>query len=77
MCGEHTYILLFNDCQNYAIEIVKILTGKTVGMWPIEDGPSFGRRTVPDLDQIADEAGPAAAIAALNPFYWLARAFAD
>ena len=77
LCGEHTYIPLFNDCQNYAREIVKELTGKTVDVWPIENGPEFGNRTIPDLDEIANEAGPVAAIAALNPVYWIARWFAD
>ena len=77
LCGEHTYVFGFNDCQNYAREIVKILTGKTVGWWPIEDGPEFGKRTVDNLDQIANKAGPAVIFAAINPFYWLARAIAD
>lgn len=76
LCCEHTYIFGFNDCQNYAREIVKILTGRTVGVWPIEDGPDFGQRTIPNLGQIADAAGPAVVLCAINPMYWLARAFA-
>jgi len=28
------------------------------------------------LDQIADAAGPAVVLCAINPMYWLARAFA-
>ena len=77
LCCDHTYVLGFNDCQNYAREIVKILTGMTVGWWPIENGPEFGKRTVDDLDEIANKAGPAVIFAAINPFYWLARAIAD
>ena len=67
----------FNDCHNYAIEIVKILIGKTVGWWPIENGTEFGKRIIDDLDQIANQAGPAVIFAVINPFYWLTRAIAD
>ncbi|KAN0045024.1 hypothetical protein ACTA71_006551 [Dictyostelium dimigraforme] len=35
------YILFFNDCQNYARDIIKYLTGKTVGCYPIENGGEF------------------------------------
>ena len=41
--GPHWYILLFNDCQNFARQVVAELTGKTVGVFPIEDGPEFSR----------------------------------
>lgn len=37
----HWYILLVNDCQNFARKVVKELTGKVVGIFPIEDGPKF------------------------------------
>ena len=40
--GGHWYIFLVNDCQNFAREVVKELTGKYVGVFPIEDGPEFG-----------------------------------
>lgn len=58
----------FNDCHNYAIEIVKILIGKTVGWWPIENGPEFGKRIIDDLDQIANQAGPALYLLSLTLF---------
>ena len=76
--GKHTYILGFHDCQNFAREVVEDLTGKTVGVWPIEDGPSFGRRNIDDLETISKDAGGFwAGMAAINPFYWAARLFAD
>ena len=34
-----SYILVFNDCQCFARKIVDFLTGKWVGVFPIEDGP--------------------------------------
>ena len=37
----HWYILLVNDCQNFARRLVGELTGKVVGLFPIEDGPKF------------------------------------
>ena len=38
--GEYSkYILAFNDCQNFSRALVKFLTGKWVGIWPIENGP--------------------------------------
>ena len=39
----HEYILLVNDCQNFARKVVDELTGKVVGFFPIEDGPTFNR----------------------------------
>ena len=76
--GKHTYVLGFNDCQNFARKVVVDLTGEGVGVWPIEDGPTFGRRNVDDLDQIANQSnGFIAGIVAINPFYWLARVIAD
>ena len=75
--GMHTYVLGFHDCQNFAREVVEDLTGKIVGVWPIEDGPTFGRRNVDDLEEIAKQAGPAVILAAVNPFYWIARLVAD
>jgi hypothetical protein len=75
LLGTHVYILGLHDGQNYAREIVKQLTGKVVGVYPIEDGPKFGQKNIPTLDKIADEAGPAVVFAAINPFYWIARAF--
>ena len=76
--GKHTYILGLNDCQNFARKIVEDLTGNWVGVWPIEDGPSFGKRNVEDLNEIANRTnGFFAAITAMNPLYWLARGIAD
>ena len=76
--GKHTYVLGSHDCQNFAREVVEDLTDKTVGVWPIEDGPTFGQRNVPDLDQIAKDSGSfAATFCAIHPFYWLGRLFAD
>ena len=76
--GKHTYILGFYDCQNFAREVVKDLTGKTVGIWPIEDGPTFGERNIDDLKTIADNSCVfVAGLAAINPFYWTFRLFAD
>ena len=40
--GDHWYIFLVNDCQNFARKVVEELTGKYVGVFPIEDGPQFG-----------------------------------
>jgi len=37
--GNFTYILGFYDCQNFCREMVDFLTGKTIGIWPKEDGP--------------------------------------
>lgn len=39
--SNERYIAIEYDCQNFAREIVEKLTGKTVGIWPIEDGPTF------------------------------------
>lgn len=76
--GKHTYFLGFHDCQNFAREVVEDLTDKTVGVWPIEDGPTFGRRNVDSLKEIAEQHGGfVAGFAAINPFYWTARLFAD
>lgn len=75
--GRHTYVLGFHDCQNFAREVVEDLTGKVVGVWPIENGPTFGKRNIDDLEEIADNAGPAVILAAVNPFYWIARLVAD
>ena len=75
--GRHTYVLGFHDCQNFAREIVEDLTGNWVGVWPKEDGPEFGRRNIDSLEEIADQAGPAVVFAAINPFYWIARALFD
>ena len=41
LCGSHTYVLGFSDCQNFARKVVDFLTGKWVGAWPIEDGPTI------------------------------------
>ena len=74
--GKHTYILGFHDCPNFAREVVEDLTDKTVGVWPIEDGPSFGRRNIDDLEKISKDAGGFwVGMAAINPFYWAARLF--
>ena len=35
------YFIIFKDCQDFARGIVDQLTGKTVGVWPIEDGETF------------------------------------
>lgn len=35
------YIFIFRDCQCFAREVVKYLTGKVVGAFPIENGPTF------------------------------------
>ena len=71
--GRHTYCLFFHDCQNFAREIVNDLTGKSVGAFPIEDGPEFGDKSF-DLSEINRQGGPVAAtICAVNPFYWVAR----
>lgn len=35
------YTLIFDDCQTFARHKVEYLTGKTVGIWPIEDGPTY------------------------------------
>ena len=75
--GMHTYVLGFHDCQNFAREVVEDLTGKIVGVWPIEDGPTFGRRKIDDLEEIAKQCGPAVVFAAVNPIYWIARLVAD
>ena len=76
--GTHIYFLGLHDCQNYAREVVKELTGKTVGVWPIEDGPTYGEKNVDDLEEIRRNSGGfAAGFVAINPFYWLARALAD
>lgn len=74
LLGPNYYFLFLHDCQNYAREIVKQLTGKVVGLFPIEDGPKFGQKNIPTLDKIADEVGPAVFLAAFNPFYWIMRA---
>jgi len=39
--GYHWYILGVNDCQNFARRVVDELTGKWVGVYPIEDGPEY------------------------------------
>ena len=76
--GRHTYILFLNDCQNFARKVVEDLTGKTVGVWPIEDGPKFGRKNIDDLEDIRRQnCAFVAGMAAINPFYWFARALAD
>ena len=76
--GVHTYFLGLHDCQNFAREVVTDLTGKTVGTWPIEDGPTFGKRNVPDLDDIATQTnGFVASLCAIHPGYWIARLLAD
>jgi hypothetical protein len=36
-----SYIYILWDCQNFARKIVDDLTGKTAGLWPIENGPKF------------------------------------
>ena len=75
--GKSFYQLLIHDCQNFAREVVFGLNGKLVGVWPIEDGPSFGKRNIPDLDEIANEAKYATPLVVLNPVYWIARWLAD
>ncbi|KAN0045023.1 hypothetical protein ACTA71_006550 [Dictyostelium dimigraforme] len=44
----YNYVLIYEDytlssknCQNYARDIIKYLTDKTVGYYPIEDGGEF------------------------------------
>ena len=76
--GSHQYVLGFNDCQNFAREVVEDLTGEWVGAWPIEDGPVYGSRNVPDLDEVANRSnGFIAGLCAVHPGYWLARLLAD
>ena len=75
--GKSFYQLLIHDCQNFAREVVFGLNGELVGVWPIEDGPSFGKRNIPDLDEIAKEAKYATPLVVLNPVYWIARWLAD
>ncbi|EFA84031.1 hypothetical protein PPL_03104 [Heterostelium album PN500] len=36
-----SYYLGLDDCQNFAREIVNMITDKSVGMFPLEDGPTF------------------------------------
>jgi hypothetical protein len=38
---DEEYTLFFGDCQNFARGVVDYLTGKTVGVWPIEDRQEF------------------------------------
>ena len=76
--GPHQYILGFHDCQNFAREVVRDLTGKRVGVWPIEDGPTFGQRNCPNLDEVANRSnGFIAALCAIHPGYWFARLLTD
>ena len=42
--GGHWYIILVNDCQNFARNVIRELTGKYVGVFPIEDGPTFKKQ---------------------------------
>ena len=39
--GEHWYIALVNDCQNFSRKVVKELTGKNVEVFPPINGPIF------------------------------------
>lgn len=77
------YTLFFEDCQNYCRKIVNIVTKgkKTVGWWPIEDGPVYNN-TFPTNDQMANEINKIDNVAGrvvvgtlvfANPAYWLAK----
>jgi len=39
--GRYGYSVLFNNCQHLARAVVGWLTGKWVGVFPIENGPDF------------------------------------
>ncbi|EGG24588.1 hypothetical protein DFA_02831 [Cavenderia fasciculata] len=39
--GNDDYTFIVNDCQNFARQQVEDLTDKVVGVFPIEDGPTF------------------------------------
>ena len=39
--GGHWYIFLVNYCHNFARKVINKLTGKYVGVFPIEYGPKF------------------------------------
>ena len=78
---KDSYVFFFDDCQNYCRRIVKLLTGKTVGLWPIEDGPVYNNN-FPTNDQIAKQirsidnpVGQALAgtLVFANPCFWLAK----
>ena len=72
---KYEYILGVNDCQNFAREIVYLLTEKDVGIWPIEDGPEFGGKNEMSLTNINKNAGPVVTrLCVINPGYWIGRA---
>ena len=72
----------FNDCQNYCRRIVKLLTGKTVGWWPIENGPVYNNK-FPTNDQFANQINnnidnPVGKVLVgtllfTNPAFWLSK----
>ena len=70
---KFTYILGLSDCQNFAREVVGYLTGKAVGVWPIEDGPEYGNSNVPSLSEVARDAPLAVPFLVFNPAYWLGK----
>ena len=71
---KYQYFLGFNDCQNFAREIVYELTQKRVGTFPIEDGPEFGGKNEMSIKNIHNKAGPVVAtLCIINPGYWIGR----
>ena len=50
---NENHFIIFQDCQNYARDIVSNITGKTVGFFPIENGPVYNN-TIFTFDEVDD-----------------------